>query len=465
MGDEEKVLATFLTLKEKNSSYELKTINNHYYVYLSSGRWDGALGKMKKVSIYKGRIAEDGTFVAIKHKRKIHEKRTVLVAEPATLIESNPNIPLKEDAKIRQNSYKYEKTILTALSMNGRISLPMLSKMLGLSVNATDWQVRSIERRYGIKYVPEIDVTKFGYMQFFLAVKFLGKIPQVDELKSLLQKEPRIQMAMTLKGDFDLLIYVLAKSVEELNNDIIIGISKAIGDYDCMWTTIPFYEDYGFIPVRDEFIDFLKDKLLSREYAVLKQLNNNGKCEFSEIDTKHGFDRGRTNYSYYKLREEGKIRHITILMQRLPIAYNGIIIGTMTNRWQFEKSRRELLCNIIEDYEPQADRYTFVCDTVNPYGIMFFLPIRGNINFDKTVESLSSLGSGMRFTTLIITSILVGDFCYRKFDAAHSVQQRILEKEYGRPRAQRLDYEESGRKKVHAMKVDIRGARIAQNAA
>ena len=251
--------------------------------------------------------------------------------------------------KIRQNSYKYEKTILTALSMNGRISLPMLSKILGLSVNATDWQVRSIERRYGIKYVPEIDVTKFGYMQFFLAVRFPDKKPPIEELKKILSNEPRIQVAMTLKGEYDLLICALAKTISELNDEIIIGMSKLLKDYDAIWTTIPLYETYNFVPVRSEFIDFLRGSMLAREYCVLKELNKNGQMDFSEIDRKYGFDRGRASYSYYKLREEGKIRRITITMQKLPVRYNGIILQTIVNRSQFEKGRSGLLSDIVEE--------------------------------------------------------------------------------------------------------------------
>jgi DNA-binding Lrp family transcriptional regulator len=463
MANKEKIMAAFLALKQEDSRYELKKISGGYYVYLSSARRD-ATGKLRKTSIYKGKILPNGFFIKVRHKRE-HPKAAPEAQEgaEAPAAAGGAEALQNEDVRIRQNSLKYEEKLLTALSMNGRISLPVLSKMLGLSVTATDWQVKSLEKRYGIKYLPEIDVTKFGYMQFFLAVKFLDKSPPAEVLKELLQKEPRIQMAMMLKGDFDLLIYVVAKSVEELNDEIIISISKVIGDYNCTWTTIPFYETCGFIPLREEFIDFLKKGLLSREYAVLKELNRDGKSEFREIDRKYGTDRGRSSYSYYKLREEGKIRRITISMQKLSFRYTGIIMNTITNRHKFEKNRSKFLYSIIEKSESQINKYLFVCDTVNPYGIMFFLPVFGNSDLDNALEKLSELELGIKFATLIVTSVLFGNFCYRRFDNAYSVPQRILENNYNLEKAQRINYEESGKKKVHTAKLDIRGARIVEN--
>jgi DNA-binding Lrp family transcriptional regulator len=463
----DRVLATFLSLKEENSSCELKRIGGGYYVYLSSGRLDKETGKMKKVSIYKGRITPEGVFIPIKRKKgsvlrefakQLKEKGAILGVDTADVIQ-NPN------AEARSDSLKYEKTILTALSMNGRISMPALSRMLCLSVNATTWQVKSLERKYGIRYLPEIDVTKFGYMQFMLAVKFLDRAPPTSELKALLLKEPRIQLAMTVKGEYNLMMYVLAKNITELNEDILLRMSKALNEYDMEWETIPLYETYGFMPVRTEFIDFLKDRLLEREYAVLKRLNTNGNMKFSAIDSTYGFDEGRSSYSYYKLRSEGKIRRMTISLQKLPFRYLEVIIETLVNRKQFEANRAKSLSNIISDDESLTNRYAAVYDTVSPYGTMLIMPVLDYTGSNKASEELSNLDLGMKFTKITVTELIFGDFGYRRFDNAHSVQQCILEREYGVQAAQKIDYEETGRKKAEEVRLDIRGARIPKEEA
>jgi hypothetical protein len=97
-------------------------------------------------------------------------------------------------------------------------------------------------------------------------------------------------------------------------------------------------------------------------------------------------------------------------------------------------------------------------DIAAPDGIVFCLPVFGNDDLDRVVESMKNLKSGMEFTTAIATSIITGEFCYRHFDNAHSSQQATLEKEYGMKALERPDYEETGRiKKKVRQKVDIRG--------
>lgn len=464
------VTKTFERLRSASAGkIYLKQIGGRYYVYRESGTWDKEEKKTRVKSEYLGKILDNGTYV-----KKMVTYSDELEKAKALILERGGNITWPErksdvetinlPSPILLEASEIDAKLLMVLSMNARSSFASIGKLVGLSPAAAYARVKNLEKEYGIRYVPEIDVTKLGYLQFFLAVKFLDKMPPVENLRKLLQEEPKIQMAMTLKGEFDLLIYVLAKNVEELNTNMRLGIFRKMGDYDCTWTTIPFYETYGFIPIRDEFIDFLKDSLLSREYAVLKELNLDGKNEFGEIDKKYGTEEGRSSYSYHKLRNEGKLRRITISLQKLPLKYTGIIMETLTNQLRFEKNQKKLLCDIIEKPESQLNKYLFVCDTVTPYGIMFFVPVFNNLDLDNALEKLSDLERGMKFTTLIVTNVLFGGFCYRKFDNAYSIQQKVLENRFGTEKAQRMDYEESGRKKAHPLKLDIRGARISDDA-
>ena len=367
MGDEEKILETFLALKQENDSYELKKISGGYYVYLSSGRSDGA-GKTRKISIYQGKITPSGTFVKVKHKRKsVLDAAATLNSARLPPIENQDDVPSNADAKIRQGSLKYEEKLLTALSMNGKISLHELSKMLGLSINATNWQLGRIEKRYDIRYLPEIDVTKFGYLQFLVTAKFLNGPPPIEEIRKAISKEPEVQLALLTKGDFDLMLHLLVQNVEDAKV-LIIKVRDSLGAFDSIWNSMPMYETYGFIPVKDEFIDLLKHrgKLLDREYAVLKELNRDASIEFSQIDSKYGFDAGRANYSFHKLKDEGKIKRITITVRKLPVKYLGVIMSNMINRAKFKAVGREpVLRSIIRGTFNETNRYLAVYDTVS----------------------------------------------------------------------------------------------------
>jgi DNA-binding Lrp family transcriptional regulator len=459
----ERVLETFLSLKQDNSSYELKRIGSNYYVYLSSGRLDRNTGRMRKISIYRGRINPDGTFVPIKRKRNVVLNRPAHACGDYAPAEIGAGATAAA-AGARQDPNKYEKAILTALSMNGRISMPALSRMIGLSVNATIWQVRNVERKYGIRYLPEMDVGKFGYMQFLITVKFIGNAPLAEEIRVLMSSDPRAQFAMLTKGDADLLMYVLAKTVEEAGN-VVVCLRNTLSSYDSIWNMMPVYEDYGFVPLRNEFIELLKSKgeLLKREYAVLKELNSDGSTDFSDIDKKYGFDKGRASYSYYKLRKEGKIRRMTITMQKTPMKYIGVVLMTIVSKTKFLEHKAAGLSHIIEEGKMPTDKYLAVYDTPSPDGTILFMPVYEYDDFDKTLAEIQKQDLGMKLTTLLVSNTLFGNCCCRHFDNTYSRQQEVLEKEYKAQIAARIDYETTGRKRAEEnVRLDIRGARIAK---
>ena len=460
----EKVSTTFLSLKQENNSYELKKIGSGYYVYISSGRRDKDTGKVRKISIYKGKITPDGKFVPVRHKKNyVLRELAARISQEQSLAGSGTGTIQNHGVNVRLDSLKHEKTILTALSMNGRISTSVLSKMLGMSINATAWQVKNLERKYGIRYLPEIDVTKFGYMQFMVTVKFLEETPPAEKLKAAIHNEPRAQLAMLTKGDFDLLIYVLAKTVEEASA-LLIDIRDRLSNYGSIWSMIPVYETYGFVALRDSFIDELKKSgaLLEREYAVLKELNIDASVEFSKIDEKYGFDSGRASYSYYKLKKEGKIRRATITMQKAPVRYIGVMLETIIYKSKFLEHRQSSLSNIIEESKMPTNKYLAAYDTTTPDGTIFFIPIYEYNELDKAADEIRHLDLGVKLTTQAISNILVGNCICRHFDNAHSIQQEILEKKYKIPKAERKNYEETGRKKAEKIRFDIRGARITK---
>ena len=65
------VIDTFNRLKkQENACLQLKVINNRYYVYSCSSKWDKNTKKPKKITTYRGIIRPDGTFVE-KTTRKI----------------------------------------------------------------------------------------------------------------------------------------------------------------------------------------------------------------------------------------------------------------------------------------------------------------------------------------------------------------------------------------------------------
>ncbi len=438
-----RVASTFSRLKKESDKYvEIKRIKGYYFVYQSTSRWDKEKKKPVKVPLYIGRIANSGEFIQAKKKKPRPIEQPQVQAEHQL---NDPNQITLESVTKETKPYKHEMTILTALSMNGRMPISVLGKMVGLKETATASQVRKLERKYGIKYITEIDVTKFGYVKFLVTVKFLDTEPKIEYLKKLFIEDPRIQLVLMTKGDFNLVIYFLAKS-----NEVALFIAKLREriPHRSIWISTPIDETYGFIPMREEFLDLLKDKMLTREYSLLKEILNNGKIDFSEIDRKHGFDAGRSQYSYYKLREQNIIKRVTISLESLPIKYVGIIVGTVVDRNRFMENRKEILLDIIKETKNSINAYILADDIISPDGAIVYMPVFKNGDLESTIDILSDQKYGIRAKALLVSSILLGNFCYRRFDNAYSIQTEVLIKQYGLKPPTKINYNETGRKRM-----------------
>lgn len=452
----QRVKTAFLKLKRANSKYiEIKHINNYFFVYQSTSRWDREKKRPIKIPTYIGRITNAGIFVPIKRRKirsNVQQANLQTVQETLDTKQKTLETAIKDERK-----YKHEPTLLTALSMNGRIPMSVLGKMVGIKETAVSTQVKKLVAKYGIKYIAEIDVTKFGYTRFLISVKFIDQIPNVSELKGIFSQEPHIQLVLLTKGDVDLIIHALAESGEKVTA-LIYRLRTKIG-YRAIWNTAPVFEDYGHILLREEFIDSISNKMLKREYAVLKELIKNGNVEFSEIDKLYNFDKGRSQYSYHKLRENGVIKRITISMQTLPIKYIAIIFGDVIDFKLFSDNRDKIFKDMISDSTTQINRYIAVDDTTSPAGLVLYLPIFKDGDLEATVENLSQVNLGINIRTNVVTSILVGNFCYRNFDNAYSIQHEVLVKTYKFKQLPKINYEETGRSKRERIKYtsDIRG--------
>ena len=118
--------------------------------------------------------------------------------------------------------------ILTAMSMNARASAAFIETCMSLEQGAAESRIKQLEKRYGIRYVAEIDTEKLGYSKFMAFGRFLGKVPTVETIKTATKSIPNIQLVATLKGKYDLFMYILAKNNEELTailTEIELGLS------------------------------------------------------------------------------------------------------------------------------------------------------------------------------------------------------------------------------------------------
>jgi len=474
-----RVKDAFEEIKKKYPFYvALANISSRYYVYRRTSRWDKGKGKAIAVSEYLGRIKDDGTYIKSREsaKNELEKARAVILKYGGTV-----NVPEKvmqpkwqaEKERKLINADEADKKILMALSMNSRISVPYMSKLMDIKGVNIPHRIRRLERKYGIRYFAVIEPGKLDFVELMAFIKFENNIPSLKEIKDALDKNPHVQFAMLTTGDYDVLIYFLAEksaiggTIWELENN-------AFPNYDTEWHVSVFIRHNGYIPMRGRFLDeVLKnkvwyknkdslkappEKITQREYAVLHELNLNGKEDFTNIDKKYGFDIGRSQYTYHQLKESKTIYRMTISMQNLPIKYIALLQLSIINREKFRAGRPKLLLNIAEKEPGLINKYALVGDVDHPRGAIFLAPIMEEEQLEKIRSELQKI-EGTKLRVTIGRDTIVGSLCFRRYDNAHSTQYQVLREEYKMPvEKERLDYE--GTKTTKRRHLDIRGVPI-----
>jgi DNA-binding Lrp family transcriptional regulator len=346
---------------------------------------------------------------------------------------------VKEEANVEIDS-----KILTILSMNGRATLDFIGKHVGLSKHPTYRRIKRLEENYGIKYIAEIDVSKFGYLGYMAFVKFRDKVPDLHLIRKALENEPRVQLVLLTNGEYDLVIYFLSNDHRDAAYLIFkLRVEGPFAPYPSDWYLTPHYTA-NFIPLRGEFFELLKKNiwhrtrdtkkpsernLLEREYTLLRELNNYGTASFSNIDDKYKIGKGASRYTYYKLREKGVLKRITISMQMLPIKYHAIFFISPFFGSRFSRTRPDLLSEVIKDGNI-INKFIQNSEIGTPVGVMLVMPVFDDIDIKNTEDYLNSKIKGITLRKLIITNIPIGSFAYRRFDKTYTNQYRILVEEY-----------------------------------
>ena len=217
------------TIKKEYGHYvQAKMIRNRYRLFEATSIYDPETKKPKKITRYLGWLTDEGQLIPARHNdmktRVFNEIAKSNEQKIKELEESLKNAEKRalENGVRKKKTEKHERDILGALSMDARITVPELTKITGLSNNATKYHINNLERKYDIKYLLEIDIEKFGYINYIAFVKFKDKKPTYEEMKIQLEKIPYVQAAMTTKGTFDAVIFLVVKATGEARADIYI---------------------------------------------------------------------------------------------------------------------------------------------------------------------------------------------------------------------------------------------------
>ncbi len=437
----EKVLATLKEIRAKHKHYvAAHEIKGNYYLYENLSKWDPERRKQTIVTFYLGHINQNGSFIAPLRRKNLTKSSSNL----DEYIKKRSSAEYKEQ-KSKMESV-YENMVLKELSSNPRMGVAGIARKIGLPYGTTLYYIKKLEKKYGIRYTIEPGfLNHFSLSKFIAIVKFKDKRPNMEKLQKLFEANPNVQLAFLARGAYDLFIFFLAKDPFEAEQLIYeIRKSDVLADCTAEWFASYYTQGIGFIPIRDEFMETLKqrvwhrskeqprkakDQIFLREYATLKELNKDGLIPFIEIDRKYGLKEGSALYTYQQLLKSEMILRVTMTMQNPPIKDTAVFMVKQLNIKKFIEYRKEWLLNALNDGEEPLNKYILFGDIGSPYGAIQVAPSYKDGDMESTEQNLNASTKGVEIETSIITKFLVGNLSYRKLDTKESILYKINKQE------------------------------------
>ncbi|EQD36914.1 transcriptional regulator, AsnC family [mine drainage metagenome] len=433
----EAVLNAITELKKgHNHHIEVHKRGEYYYLFETTSKWMAEAQARKKFSLYIGKVSSTGKLIQPIRKRDSTKGMRNLDEYMNT---SN----WEERERIRQHN---EISLLKELSTNPRDSVSQISERLGLSYSVVYPWIKRLEEKYGIHYTIEhVFLNNFGFYRFFAVAKFTGKRPDPEALKKIIEGNKHMQLAFLTRGAYDLFIFFLAPDPVSAENMIYaLRLEPVLADCSGIWYSSYFTQGMGYIPLREEFFDLLKERIWSRtkeqprrklgqiflrEFATLKELNSNGMADFSEIDKKYGLKKGSAQYTYHKLIEDNMIFRATLTMDKPPIKDTAVIMVTQIDIGKINARRREWLTDVIWEKDTPLNKYIFNGDVGSPYGVIRIAPIYNDGELEKLENNILNISKGIEIGSSIISKMLVGRLGYRKIDTTKTWTYEALSKE------------------------------------
>ncbi|MCX6819277.1 MAG: Lrp/AsnC family transcriptional regulator [Candidatus Aenigmarchaeota archaeon] len=154
--------------------------------------------------------------------------------------------------KIRQLDEK-DRRILNILAENARTKLTQIARHVQLSIDSTKKRIEKLEKDGVIaKYTIQPNPDKYGLpLGIHIYIKLMNVTKErYDEFISTMKKNPRIIDLMSMLGDYDVYIVLLAKDTIELDK-MKIEIKQKFSDIIADWkevlvTQIYKLEEYRF---------------------------------------------------------------------------------------------------------------------------------------------------------------------------------------------------------------------------
>ena len=211
-----------------------------------------------------------------------------------------------------------DRKILYELDIDSRQSYHKIAKKVGLSKDSVIYRINKLQKQGIIKqFHTLIDVGKLGFISFRLYLKFQNTTPEKEnEIIEFFKNQKIVTWLVSIDGDYDLGMWILTKSIKEINKLWKIFLKKYMDYIDKRQLTIFTKVSYfprAFILRKKQKLDeyvFITEpaetKLDETDIEILKLLAQNSRISVLEIAKKLKIS-AKTASSRIKNLEKNKI--------------------------------------------------------------------------------------------------------------------------------------------------------------
>lgn len=203
--------------------------------------------------------------------------------------------------------------ILRKLSEDSRSSISSIAAHTGISRKSVKDRIRTLEAEANLQYTLELSESALRLTSpHLIFVKFHSK-PDYAHITELLSRSHIPQLAVTVKGTYDMFIYALATSAREYAYwDK--GMQILLSDYSTYWRTSEvIHKQLGFFPLRNGMIERLD--IDQKHKRLIEFLNRNSRASFSTISKALGMHFNTVAYNVGKLKQMGLVKRYTCTME------------------------------------------------------------------------------------------------------------------------------------------------------
>jgi Lrp/AsnC family leucine-responsive transcriptional regulator len=308
--------------------------------------------------------------------------------------------------------------IVRLLSENSRLSVAEISKRLNVSRPTVKDRITRLEKEFGVKYTIEIDERAIGLNSpHIIAIKFKKK-PNYEKIKTILTSSYIPQVAFSVSGDYDLVIYANA-----LSGSAYAHWDKAmrilLGEYGATWEPSEvIHRQLGFFPLRNEAIN--KTNLDETSKALLTFLNNNARLSFQQLSKMLKMHFNTVKYNYDKLVKAGYIKRATITMDLIKsLCFMTFFTNYVPTHGYEQQSAKAREAVFSDDDNPLISRYPISAPLIGSHDLFALsvfddkaIAYKHDLSFHKSLF----VNHGIKMVTGEIKYIILGRLPIRSLD-------------------------------------------------